>query len=171
MRRRFKIRPTGASAWGVGFQWERRETDAEIARRVISLLEDRRMLWVDMSYEYPDHCLASAKQTRDALTDQINSPAISDDLASMLKQIRKLFADFMTTAPRAAAHGQMFGPLSAEPFSVALGSLRAAVGDRLATLVAAYGLDVDEDLATIIPDDGSWFFERFSGEDVEHPAG
>lgn len=152
-------RITGVSSPVGGVQWEYRVGDAEIARRVISILEDRRMLWVDLNYEIPDECIRSAEKTREALTEQINTAGIGPELEAVLKQIRKLFANFMTTGAWGRDHPRY--PYGADEFSVALGELRAAVGERLAVIVSTYGLDVDDDLRRVIPDTGAWFFEQF----------
>ncbi|MFJ4105925.1 DUF6650 family protein [Oerskovia enterophila] len=156
MSRRWRI--TGISTAAGGLQWEYLDGDAEIARRVISILEDKRMLWEDFAYEVPNHVLESASQARDDLTEQISTKGISPELASLLKEIRKLLANFMTTAP---LQDNGFAVLRPEPFFVALGGLRAAVGERLALLTSRYKLDVDDDLRSIIPDTGAWFFEAF----------
>ena len=152
---------TGISTPFGGVQWEVRDGDREIARRVVSILEDRRMLWVDHAYEVPSECAYSASKTRDALTEQIATKGIGTELSALLKEMRRLFANFMTVAPRARL--DRHAPYGADPFSAALGALRAAIGERLAVLVATCKLDVDDELKAIIPDSGAWFFTHFSG--------
>lgn len=46
---------------------------------------------------------------------------------------------------------------------MALGRLRALVGVQVGELAAFYELDVDDDFATIVPDQHGWFFEAFTG--------
>nr|WP_028047898.1 hypothetical protein [Cellulomonas sp. URHE0023] len=133
--------------------WEYLDGDSEIARRVVSILEDRRMLWLEYAWETPSECADSASRTRTELTAQINTLGIGRDLAQTLKEIRSLFADYMTDMPRLDFNG----------LEVALGVLRRGVGERLAVIVSKYQLDVDERLATIIPDQGNWFFEWVGG--------
>jgi hypothetical protein len=48
-----------------------------------------------------------------------------------------------------------------DPLSMALGRLRGLVGVQVGEMAAEYGLDVSEELATIIPRQAGWFFERF----------
>lgn len=43
---------------------------------------------------------------------------------------------------------------------MALGRLRGLVGVQVGELAAEYDLDITEDLATIVPDQAGWFFER-----------
>lgn len=160
-----RIRLTGLSTlWG-GIQWEHKDDDKEIARRVISLLEDRRLLWVDYQYEIPDQCIASAKETRDALTAQIENPEIGEKLASLLKEIRGYLRDFMTYSPVGASGYRSIS--DSDAFAVALGRLRALVGERLAIIAATYDLEVEDELASIIPSSDAWFFEHFSEPPTE----
>ena len=67
---------TGVSGPVGGVQWERRDDDAEIARRVLNLLGDRRMLWKDFSAEIEEHCVASANTVRAALGTHLDHPDI-----------------------------------------------------------------------------------------------
>lgn len=157
------MRLTGTSGFGFGASWEYRDSDAEIARRVLTFLEDRRLLWVDLSYELPEECFRSAAATREAITREMQTRGIGSELSGVLNQIRMLLADFMTMSPRSREWQHGF-PYGADEFSVRLGELRAAVGERLAWIVSVYRLDVDERLASIIPDSGSWLFETFSDD-------
>lgn len=151
-------RVTGVSApWG-GLQWEYLDGDAEIARRVIAVLEDRRMLWVPYAWELPEHVMESAKQVRDALTAEINTKGIGPDLVAMLKEVRKLFTNFMTPQIR---HDWEFDAERVVTFHEKLGALRAGVGERLALLAAKYNLPIDDELRSIVPDTGAWFYESF----------
>ncbi|MCZ2261371.1 DUF6650 family protein [Isoptericola sp. QY 916] len=147
------MRITGVSTAVGGTQWEYLKSDAEIARRVIRILEDHRMLWQSMAMEVPAYAIASASDARKALTQELMTEGIGRDLELLLRQIRKLFMNFMTFAES--------GVGSEIAFVEALTVLRTAVGERLAALVAMYELDVDEDLRSIIPDSGAWFFKEF----------
>ena len=151
-------RITGLTVPWFGLQWEYLDGDAEIARRVISILEDKRMLWTPYADEVHEHVLESAGRVRDALTEQINTKGIGLELATLLKQLRKLFANFMTPQTRYDSDFAAHRPV---PFMESLGALRAAVGERIAALASKYSLDVDDDLQSIVPDTGSWFFEPF----------
>lgn len=62
----------GTSAWGV--QWEKKDDEREIARRVLNLLADRRMLRRDYSLEIEEHCVQSALDARRQLSALLGSP-------------------------------------------------------------------------------------------------
>lgn len=69
-----RYRLTGVSAWGV--QWEKKDDDRELARRLLNLLSDRRMLWKDYSQEIEEHCVNSASVARRQLGVLLDSPEI-----------------------------------------------------------------------------------------------
>lgn len=53
-----------------------------------------------------------------------------------------------------------------DPLSMALGKLRALTGVLVGDLAAKYDLEVSDDLATIVPAQAGWFFERLGGRDT-----
>lgn len=154
---------TGLAALGVGVQLERRDDDAEIARRVLNLLGDRRMLWKDFSMEIEEHCVASANKVREALGTHLDHPDIGDDLARRLRLLQRLFRDFVDEVGPGCDDG--FGRhrwgMGTDPLSVALGRLRGLIGVQVGELAALYDLDVTEELSMIVPDQDGWFFESF----------
>lgn len=147
--------------WGV--QWESKDDDREIARRVINLLEDRRMLWKDFRYEIEEHCVSSANQVRRDLGDLINNPAIGTSLTPQLKALQQLFRSFVDeVGPHEEdQRWHRYSGGGTDPLSMALGRLRALVGLEVGRLSSQYGLDISDDLATIVPDEDGWFFDRF----------
>lgn len=151
--------PGGA---GASAQWERKDDDREIARRVINILNDRRLLWIDMRYEVPDECIRSASQTRDRLTEQMNNPDIGRGLETLLRAMQAAFQDFMTQGRRYEREWGRWSHLGPDEFSVALGELRRAVGEIVGIIAAGFELDVPAELASIVPDSSAWFFERFA---------
>lgn len=158
-----RYRLTGVAGPGVGVQWERRDDDREIARRVLNLLADRRMLWKDFSMEIEEHCVASANTVRTTLGTHLDHPDIGADLARRLSLLQRLFRDFVDEVGPTDQDG--FGRhrwgMGTDPLSVALGRLRGLVGVQVGELAATYDLDVSEELATIVPDQAGWFFEPF----------
>ena len=158
-----RYRLTGVAGPGVGVQWERRDDDKEIARRVLNLLADRRMLWKDFSMEIEEHCVTSANTVRTALGTHLDHPDIGPDLARRLSLLRRLFRDFVDEVGPTDQDG--FGRhrwgMGTDPLSVALGRLRGLVGVQVGELAATYDLEVTEELATIVPDQAGWFFEPF----------
>ena len=120
-----RYRWTGISAPFGGLQWERKDDDREIARRVLNLLSDRRMLWKDFSLEIEEHCVTSANKIRDQLGEQMNNPEIGTDLARRLQLLQRLFRDFVDhIGPASSDRHRHWQPLGTDPLSMALGRLR-----------------------------------------------
>lgn len=157
-----RYRMTGASGPLGGGQWERKDDDQEIARRVLNLLADRRMLWKDFSLEIEEHCVQSANLARQELGKHLDNPEISPQFARRVQLIQRLFRDFVDeVGPASVEWDREYRPMGTDPLSVALGRLRGLVGMQIGELAAEYDLDVSEELATIVPDQAGWFFERF----------
>lgn len=163
---RYRITGGALSPLG-GVQWERKDDDCEIARRVLNLLTDRRMLWKDFSLEIEEHCVRSADYARKQLGAHLDNSEIGPDLARRLRLIQKLFRDFMDEGGSAADDWdhRRWSSIGTDPLSIALGRLRGLVGVQVGEIAAQYDLEVSEELATIVPDQAGWFFERFDQGD------
>lgn len=61
------------------------DDDDEIARRVLNLLADRRMLWKDFSLEIEEHCIQSANLARDRIGQYLDNPEIDPGLVERLR--------------------------------------------------------------------------------------
>jgi hypothetical protein len=161
-----RYRITGVSSAFGGAQWERKDDDGEIARRVLNLLGDHRMLWQDYSMEIQEHCVESADRARRELGAHLDNPEIGKELARRVQGLQKLFRDFMDEV---GPHGQDWDrprqPYGTDPLSMALGRLRGCAGVQVGELAALYDLQVTDELATSVPDGSAWFFERFEGEE------
>ena len=147
-------RITGLSSPVFGVSWNPPEPEVAIARRVVAFLEDRRVLYVPSEMESPDHCVQSVLEIRHFLTEEIQSLSESAEIVNSLRAMRAACRKFMTTVGvrsdiiRFGAHR---GHWASWEFNGALGELRGVFGIHLAKLAAAYGLDVEDDLARILP--------------------
>lgn len=157
-----RYRLTGGPTPLGGVQWERKDDDREIARRVLNHLADRRMLWKDFSAEIEEHCVASANRVREQIGMHLDNPEIGASLEQRLQLLRRLFRDFVDeVGPTGDNWDRHWSSVGTDPLSMALGRLRGLVGIQIGELAAEYDLDVSEELATIVPDQAGWFFERF----------
>lgn len=158
-----RYRLTGGTVGPLGAQWERRDDDRVIAQRVLDVLADRRMLWRDFSLEIEERCARSATQARQDLARHMENPEISDDLATRVRALQALFRAFMDDLDRSGIDESVdrHRGYGTDPLSMALGRLRALIGVKIGELAALYDLQVSDDLATIVPDEDGWFFERF----------
>jgi Family of unknown function (DUF6650) len=133
--------------FGFSVNWNPPEPAKNIAREVIIFLENRRVLYNACHLEDYTHCMLSANEMRNFLTDRITK-APSDDLERHLRAMRSACIKFVQLLVQHPHTNQFLGQ--------GLGELRATLGLHIGILAAQYGIDIEDDLATIIPSaDGS----------------
>ncbi len=148
-------RITGFSIPIFGVSWEPSEPEITVARRIIAFFEDRRVLYNDYALEVLEHCVESVMMIREFLTDTLQGLQNQEDLAEHLRVMRaacREFLDDVQEGQRQLIIRSSFdgGPRSWK-FFTSLGKLRSDIGLRLGVLAVMYGLDVEDDLARILP--------------------
>ncbi len=78
-----------------GVSWEPATPDVEVARSVITFLEDRRVLYNPPLIEYGPYCVRSVLEIRQFLTDVLSRQGIGDALAEHLRVIRAACRGFL----------------------------------------------------------------------------
>ncbi len=146
-----RLNSIGTPFFTVG--WIPTKADATIARKVIRFLEDRRMLFNACAYEDPQHCALSAVEIRKVITQELAEVAEGTDLFKHLVGIRAACRTFLDNAP---ASGQRFDlhdrySMQTLQFFMALGELRATVGNQVALMAVKWDIDVEKDLARVLP--------------------
>ena len=157
-------RLTGISCPIFGVSWNPPECEVTVARRIIATLEDRRVLYVPSEVEIPDHCVQSVIEIRHFLTTELGKPDLSEALSAHLRAMRAACRKFLTRVqekdreiiPFANHHGHC----ASWVFMDALGQLRGEFGIHIAQMAVRHGLDVEKELATILP-------EKDKGDDAE----
>lgn len=154
---------TGVSIPMGGVQWQKTVGDKQVARTVITFLEDRRLLFGDRHVEDEGHCIASALELRSFLTEQITRAKPGKELDGCLRSMRGACRKFLEAG---GPHGRHFHrshfPYEADGFSLALGDLRTTIGFQLAIILSQYNLPIEPELQSVLPpadDDGqdlSW---------------
>ena len=140
-----------------GISWNPPEIDRTIAKRVIAYLEDRRVLYTPSEIEIPDHCVQSVLQIREFLTNELISLDTKNKIAESLRAMRSACRKFLNTI-QAEDYGRIIryanspGHYASWEFNQALGEMRGVFGIHIALIAAQYGLDIEDDLATILPD-------------------
>ena len=145
------IRITGVSVpWGFGVSWEYRESDATIARRVLTFLEGRRILYEPLNAQIFYYVGESATQIRDMLTQE-SSGSAGEQLTSLLKEIRRAVIEFKTKLERIeqSERSGVGGDLREEK-ALALGEMRGRVNPILALIAAKYEIEVEPELAAVL---------------------
>lgn len=148
-------RLTGISSPIFGVSWTPPETERSVAKRVIAFLEDRRVLYSPSEMEVPDHCVQSVFVIRESLTTEISKLDEKSEIAASLRAMRAACRKFLDTAQaddgRIIRFGAERGHYASWTFNGALGEMRGVFGVHVARLAAAYGVNIDKELAAIIP--------------------
>ncbi|WP_281184082.1 DUF6650 family protein [Trichlorobacter lovleyi] len=153
--REIVARVNGLSCPIFGAQWVPSEAECAVARRVLAFLEDRRVLYVPSEMELPHHCVESILQIRQFLTTEIGKLEADRELTLSLRAMRAACRKFLTTVEADRGKIIKFGAhqdhYASWVFNGAVGELRGVFGIHVARLAATHGLDVENDLASILP--------------------
>jgi hypothetical protein len=130
---------------------------------VIAFVEARRVLYASYPEEMPSHCITSAIEIRNFLTDVIGTGGIADQVANPLRIMRRYCILFLSKVgqleeepqiPNGTSH-RLFMDRRRQVhdyvFGEALGELRSGMGLQIAILAAGSGVDVEESLASFLP--------------------
>jgi hypothetical protein len=148
-------RITGFSIPVFGLQWNPPEAECIVARRVLTFLEDRRVLFVPSEMEIPFHGVQSVLRIREYLTGELGGLSGDGQLTQSLRSMRAACRKFLdAVGPEdgpVVRHGFSHGHYASWEFNQALGEMRGVFGIYVAILAATHGLDVEEGLAKIVP--------------------
>jgi hypothetical protein len=105
--------------------------------------------------EVPDHCVESVLRIREFLTVELGKLDGKQNLAQSLKAMRAACRKFLATVEaddrRIIQFGAERGHYASWVFNGAVGELRGVFGIHIASISASHGLDVEDELASIIP--------------------
>ncbi len=147
-------RLTGISSPIFGVSWNPGNTSFDVAKRVISFLEDRRVLYSPSEMEIPSHCVQSVLEIREFLTEQIPQ-STENSLTNSLKALRiacRKFINLVGSQKDIILFGNHRGHCASWEFNGAVGELRGVFGVHIAQIAAMYGLDIEDDLSKILPE-------------------
>lgn len=150
-------RLTGLSCPWFGISWNPTEAEIIIATRIIRFLEDKRILFNPSEMESPSYCVESTIRIREYLTYEMQSMNPDSKLFEYTKAMRiaaRKFTDRMESQRDKdfLCNARHWNHWASWTFASTLGEMRGIFGNMIAQIAAAYGLDVEDDLATIIPD-------------------
>lgn len=80
---------------GGGISWSPAEAERTSAQRVITFLEDRRVLFRPTEMEVPEHCIQSVIEIRHFLTSELGKLERGSALAQNLKAMRAACRKFL----------------------------------------------------------------------------
>jgi hypothetical protein len=142
---RSRPRLTGLSGLGVGLEWDWVTTDAEIIRRLLVLLEDRRVLSYPPESANVSHVVASVIRIRDELTGTLQELAAQSGAALSVRALRDAcrgFLDCVDDSERLANHD--------DEFVAALDGLQSEFADYVRLLADRYAIHIYGSLADLL---------------------
>jgi hypothetical protein len=143
---------TGFTTPVFGISWEPPKNEQVIAKSVVTFLEDRRVLYNPTELELPHHCISSVLEIRHFLTEKMTELDQNSELVKNLRTMRSACRKFLDSAQR-LDRGLSFSHKSYDAwvFYSSLGEMRGIFGFCLPQILLSYGLDIEKDLATILP--------------------
>lgn len=124
-----------------------------IARKIITFMEDRRVLWQTFDAEFPDRVRRSLDDLRLYLvnlqSELNNGSPLGRVLLSLVKTIH-VFFNMVEHSDLAALKCNCEDP-EWRRFSDALAVLRKAIGLQIDNLANVYGIEITSDLKSIVP--------------------
>jgi hypothetical protein len=147
-------RLTGISTPVFGLSWQPPALDVEVARRVLTYLEDRRVLFAPAVLEIPEHAVNSVLSIRPVITQALGEVDRESELGKSLLAIRAACRAFLDRTQLIGTETRVLFdlfPFQQWEFASALGELRAIVGLHAARIAVAYGIEVEDDFAAMFP--------------------
>ena len=141
---------TGVSVPIFGIQWEPVTAEVTVARNLIRVLEDKRVLYRPEEMEGATYCLHSVERLRQELTLSLQQVTSGTQIAKQLERMPRSSREFcdVVGSPK---FGTSAHPVQRSILRRELAKLRSAFGSAVGALSLAYGLDVEDELASIIP--------------------
>ena len=139
---------TGISTPVFGVSWNPPVTDREIVRNLVTFLEDRRALYNPYNIETPLFVNQSLLEIRKELTETLRKIGDNPDISPHLRAMRAACRKYLNEVGDQTSPRFHYGDF--EVFA-ALGELRAVFGIHIAQLAVKYGIDIEDELASILP--------------------
>lgn len=144
----------GFSAFGFGVSFKPPEADRTIVRELLTFLEDRRALFVEAIWEQPTHVVQSVMKMRAELTNAIKRLGEGSPGERACRLMRSACRDFLNQVQeggRRELDWALWRSAQGETFLLELGKLRATFGQQIALLAHLYDIDLEEQIASILP--------------------
>jgi hypothetical protein len=141
---------TGISTPFFGIQWNPPVVESDVAREVIVFLEDRRVLYGPEQQEGASYCRQSVELIRELLTEKMPQLSSNGEINRLLRALRTQCRKFCDEIG-SPSFPSLAPPVQKSILKRELEKLRLVAGRVVGALSVSYGIDVEDDLASIIP--------------------
>lgn len=146
---------TGISCPIFGMSWNPPKPEIQSAKEIIVYLEARRVLYIPSEMEVPEHCIMSVIEIKNFLTNQMMDINQNSELYKYVSAMRKSCNKFLCKCDLERQDvidfGGSWGHWASWYFAAALGEMRGVFGVMVLQIASCYGLNVEDDLASIMP--------------------
>jgi len=125
--------------------------DVAVAKKLLAFLEDRRVLYSPYEVEVVDHIFMSVIEIRHFLTEILTTGGIDKELEEHVRALRGACRAFMGNDVKHGRHSGYSNGLQNFKLNQELGEFRRTIGFHVAALSTRYGIDIEDDLASILP--------------------
>lgn len=154
----FFNRLTGISCPVFGVSWNPPESQRKIARKIIIFLESKRVLYSPYEYETVHPVISSVLEIKHFLTSELPNINEKSELQSYVRAMRNACNKFLSKCrddDDFRNNAVRPGNINNWIFTSAIGEMRGVFGIMIGQIASSYGIDVEDDLAQIIPIDKS----------------
>lgn len=149
-------RYTGFTCPIYGLQWDASASDTEVARDVVAELEDRRVLYSPIQMEEADRYVQAIGEIRDLLTGSLDDVEYRSPLDTQVRKMKRAARRFIDHVGH-SGFDTFAQPVQKSILRRELARLQDKFGEAVAEISISHGVEVDDDLASIIP------FDNFVG--------
>lgn len=118
-------------------------------------MEDRRVLYNPGELEVPSQWVESVVRIREFLTNELSSADVDHEIDESLRAMRGACRKFLDTVSKNDGEivrlSMSHGHWASWRFYPALGEMRGVFGVHIALLSVRFGIDIEDDLASITP--------------------
>ncbi len=149
---------TGFSCPIFGISWNPPKLEIETAAKIITFLEDRRVLYNPYELESPSHCQESVIRIREFLTEQLYNTDKDSKLGKIIRGMRSACRKFLDSTQKSPFRKEIERGTGIHlsmgmtmEFYSGIGELRGTMGILIGKLLVMFGIDCENDLLKIIP--------------------
>lgn len=151
-------RMNGISCRIFGISWTSAKLEINAVKKVITFLEDRRVLYIVYELKNPKHCIDSIIKIRELLTNTLFDVDTDGELGMTLKAMRNTCRKFLNEVQSEfyfknghELHLNNLGMGAQIHFFNAMGELRTTMGIFIAKILVMHTLDCESELQAILP--------------------